>query len=178
VIRRPLLSFPTGVSLVLFAATSLVWARSYQYTDGVACEGPIDYRIQSRQGVIEAARIQFPLARQSKTAFRGFSGFYDDLEIASLAQLGASTQHTALGFQIWIHARNTLVRVDRLVVPDYACTLVFAVLPVFWMRRVARDKHLSDELQCLHCGYNLTGNTSGVCPECGTPVPKQVVWPF
>jgi len=20
---------------------------------------------------------------------------------------------------------------------------------------------------CLHCGYNLTGNTSGVCPECG-----------
>ena len=22
---------------------------------------------------------------------------------------------------------------------------------------------------CHHCGYNLTGNTSGVCPECGTP---------
>lgn len=23
---------------------------------------------------------------------------------------------------------------------------------------------------CAHCGYNLTGNTSGVCPECGTRV--------
>ena len=23
---------------------------------------------------------------------------------------------------------------------------------------------------CRHCSYNLTGNTSGVCPECGTPV--------
>jgi len=22
---------------------------------------------------------------------------------------------------------------------------------------------------CLHCGYDLTGNTSGVCSECGTP---------
>jgi hypothetical protein len=22
---------------------------------------------------------------------------------------------------------------------------------------------------CLKCGYNLAGNTSGVCPECGTP---------
>jgi uncharacterized paraquat-inducible protein A len=22
---------------------------------------------------------------------------------------------------------------------------------------------------CLGCGYNLTGNTSGVCPECGQP---------
>ena len=22
---------------------------------------------------------------------------------------------------------------------------------------------------CLKCGYNLTGNVSGICPECGTP---------
>jgi len=22
---------------------------------------------------------------------------------------------------------------------------------------------------CLHCGYSLAGNVSGVCPECGTP---------
>jgi uncharacterized RDD family membrane protein YckC len=24
---------------------------------------------------------------------------------------------------------------------------------------------------CLACGYNLIGNVSGVCPECGTPLP-------
>jgi hypothetical protein len=23
---------------------------------------------------------------------------------------------------------------------------------------------------CVRCGYDLTGNTSGVCPECGTPI--------
>lgn len=23
---------------------------------------------------------------------------------------------------------------------------------------------------CRHCGYDLTGNTSGVCPECGTTI--------
>ena len=23
---------------------------------------------------------------------------------------------------------------------------------------------------CQSCGYNLTGNVSGICPECGTPV--------
>jgi hypothetical protein len=24
---------------------------------------------------------------------------------------------------------------------------------------------------CISCGYNLTGNVSGICPECGTPLP-------
>lgn len=23
---------------------------------------------------------------------------------------------------------------------------------------------------CRHCSYNLTGNISGICPECGTPI--------
>ena len=26
--------------------------------------------------------------------------------------------------------------------------------------------------QCLKCDYNLTGNTSGVCPECGWKLPR------
>ena len=28
-------------------------------------------------------------------------------------------------------------------------------------------------LKCLTCGYDLTGNVSGVCPECGQPVPRE-----
>ena len=26
---------------------------------------------------------------------------------------------------------------------------------------------------CSRCRYDLTGNVSGVCPECGTPMPKD-----
>ncbi len=26
---------------------------------------------------------------------------------------------------------------------------------------------------CTHCGYDLTGNVSGICPECGKPVPVE-----
>ncbi len=26
---------------------------------------------------------------------------------------------------------------------------------------------------CLRCGYNLTGNVSGICPECGTVIARQ-----
>jgi hypothetical protein len=27
--------------------------------------------------------------------------------------------------------------------------------------------------RCVNCGYNLTGNVSGRCPECGTPIARQ-----
>lgn len=27
---------------------------------------------------------------------------------------------------------------------------------------------------CSRCGYDLTGNVSGVCPECGTPIATAV----
>jgi hypothetical protein len=28
---------------------------------------------------------------------------------------------------------------------------------------------------CPQCGYSLTGNVSGLCPECGTPIAQQAV---
>ena len=28
--------------------------------------------------------------------------------------------------------------------------------------------------QCLHCGYSLRGNVSGICPECGLPASLPV----
>jgi len=30
-----------------------------------------------------------------------------------------------------------------------------------------KKKFLDDSLHCKNCGYNLTGNISGTCPECG-----------
>ena len=36
----------------------------------------------------------------------------------------------------------------------------------------AGRRHTELAGRCRNCSYNLTFNTSGVCPECGTPVPK------
>jgi len=34
-----------------------------------------------------------------------------------------------------------------------------------------KRRHIRCEFQiCIHCSYNLTGNESGVCPECGTEI--------
>ena len=52
-------------------------------------------------------------------------------------------------------------------VPLWIPFLVVAIptATLFWLdRRFPRGR-------CSTCGYNLTGNVSGVCPECGTEVP-------
>jgi hypothetical protein len=45
-------------------------------------------------------------------------------------------------------------------------------------RRKRRLERLIAANICTKCRYNLTANTSGVCPECGTAVPKHDSRPF
>ena len=52
-----------------------------------------------------------------------------------------------------------------------------AVPPILWTtikirRELIASTRWNDDL-CRSCSYNLTGNTSGVCPECGNSVPKR-----
>jgi hypothetical protein len=53
------------------------------------------------------------------------------------------------------------------IVPHAYVAALFAILPVValrkWWRRPRRG-------MCPICRYDLTGNTSGVCPECGSSV--------
>ncbi len=52
---------------------------------------------------------------------------------------------------------------------------LFAVLYWYW-RPVANRTAVADigghAAVCRQCGYDLTGNVSGICPECGTPLPR------
>jgi hypothetical protein len=39
--------------------------------------------------------------------------------------------------------------------------------------RIRRRRAAVRSGRCRACGYNLFGNVSGICPECGTPVRKE-----
>jgi hypothetical protein len=54
-----------------------------------------------------------------------------------------------------------------------------AVLPLFWFTakyRQIRRRRLPGV--CHTCFYDLTGNTSGVCPECGTAISPRIAAAF
>lgn len=44
--------------------------------------------------------------------------------------------------------------------------------PVLTCAILDRGRYIPPPGEC-QCGYNLFGNVSGVCPECGSPVPSQ-----
>jgi hypothetical protein len=51
------------------------------------------------------------------------------------------------------------------------CGVAAIVTPVLWAAtRLPRKAAVKPKGVCEKCGYNLTGNASGVCPECGTKV--------
>jgi hypothetical protein len=59
-------------------------------------------------------------------------------------------------------------------VSDAWTIALFAALPIGRIAvkpiGILRRRHRSRTSRCTMCSYQLTGNTSGVCPECGTPV--------
>jgi hypothetical protein len=59
--------------------------------------------------------------------------------------------------------------VTELDVSHWLFFLLFAVpTALFWWR----DHRRTQPGHCQRCSYDLTGSTSGTCPECGSPVPK------
>ena len=52
----------------------------------------------------------------------------------------------------------------------FACPLT-ALPTALWIFSFARRRRLIRSGHCVVCGYNLTGNVSGKCPECGTVIP-------
>ncbi len=63
-----------------------------------------------------------------------------------------------------------------LVVPFWAM-VVAAALPAMVLLRQARRRWRTAKWlhtgRCVRCSYDLTGNTSGVCPECGTVMDRR-----
>jgi len=61
-----------------------------------------------------------------------------------------------------------------LFVADWLIPFLFGLYPLWaffrgpWRRRRRKAKGL-----CVRCGYDLTGNVTGVCPECGGPAPQS-----
>lgn len=61
--------------------------------------------------------------------------------------------------------------VGYITLPLWFPLLLFAAYPTSaFIRGPLRSRARRQRNQCILCGYNLTGNVSGVCPECGMAI--------
>jgi hypothetical protein len=63
------------------------------------------------------------------------------------------------------------VAIDSICFEPLVPMLILLLLPMLCLR----DFPLDLARRCATCDYNLKGNQSGICPECGTPVPDRGV---
>ena len=57
-----------------------------------------------------------------------------------------------------------------ITVPVWYVALLLAAYPIrSWLRERSLRKLRSANGRCMKCAYDLYGNVSGICPECGTP---------
>lgn len=68
--------------------------------------------------------------------------------------------------------RTVYMHIRRIHTPIWAVALLFAAYPLIALIQspARRRRYRSEHGLCIKCGYDLTGNVSGVCPECGTEI--------
>src|SRR6185437_5858848 len=71
------------------------------------------------------------------------------------------------------YSRNDSISQSIYQIPLWCVVVVSGAWPMSWACKRARRQFRRCKQMCVHCNYNLTGNTSGVCPECGTAVTNK-----
>ena len=195
--RRKLFNSFAAVSLVLFLATLTLWVRSFSVLENVAYAraGGAAVVVRSSRGVIYFDRrshwdYQLGWSWGRRLMGKGEQPFRWIYQTPSenVTVLGLGTIWGTV--RTWPGNRYPNVPTPRnlqdprwetdqyatICVPCWFAAFCFALSPACWLLSqypiTAAQKRRRG--LCGRCSYNLTGNTSGVCPECGTSIPTKL----
>ncbi|HSZ54996.1 MAG TPA: hypothetical protein VK797_05005 [Tepidisphaeraceae bacterium] len=169
--RRRLFAVASAISLLLFVGTVVLWVRSY-----AACDQLILYTRRSRIDLVSGLGI----LACSRTADLSHELVIPDSGWVYISNDPAPNRAwicpipLVWGFGYYVNRVKGVADPWRaLSVPYWAMALGSLIMPAAWLILSYRRWSCNRANHCPKCGYSLTGNTSGVCPECGTPVPQH-----
>jgi hypothetical protein len=159
-VRRRLLNLLTLASLVLCVAVCVLWVRSYSVEEGFFLTDEHNDSLYgaSYSGSVSAGynspfckmyRVQGPLNQWQYHSRPAGNRIFAWL----LGDVSAE----------W----NDYSR--EATVPYWMLVTALALRPAAVAARRRRSRLREHLRLCRSCGYDLTGNVSGVCPECGSP---------
>ena len=159
--RRRIFTLASAVSLFLCLLILCLWASTLGgewYASRDFEHGALDIRLYHRGITVLVQR----------TTYR--HPFNRHWSIERFMKYGGSSSDDVWGFNLSkTQAFDKSWDELKLGLPYWLLTAAFAILPWRWYSAHRRSKRLSEPSpSCKTCGYSLTGNTSGTCPECGT----------
>ena len=171
-IGRWIFNAAAAISLVLCVAVVALWVRSHWVVDRLNYSGYLrDVACASNRG-----RFIF-LVGEHYQAHPAYGGQYTRETIFDPGfSTGVSIRERPLawmGFFFSGRIAGPLGTGYLLILPDWLLCLALLVPPARWVWGWRRDR-LQRDGHCAKCGYDLAGNTSGICPECGTPIVSSV----
>jgi 4-amino-4-deoxy-L-arabinose transferase-like glycosyltransferase len=191
--KRRLLNLLTALSLLLCVAVVVVWVRSTsgremigwrtRYVGESAMHQTFRGLIWSRGDVVVAVNNYGHLDRRSgspmpRSDWQGTQFYHRRAEPDSLRVRSDDALLNWNGFCVDFTriARNgAAVGSGEVGAPAWFLAAVTLAGPALWTaKRLWRAKRLWSRRRrglCPSCAYDLTGNVSGVCPECGSTAP-------
>jgi hypothetical protein len=185
--KRRLLNLLTAGSMLILVALCVLWFRSYHRADqiywtgahrsGVVQPGERWIGVGWGRGVL-AASVWWPEPGQGAEPGRWRVYSEDDprrgfsYHRQFLRRRGTPETLWRMGFGVWgtdffDRGGAFLFGSRSFGVPFWCAGLAFAVAPAARLGRRMRARSRAAAGRCPACGYDLTANVSGVCPECG-----------
>jgi hypothetical protein len=160
--KRHLLNFLTGLSLLLCAATAVLWVRSHRvgsvfgYYADLADDGWYrDVHACSHAGRLTLVTLHSKFDDQLR---RGRFHAWDDPH-------PAQPRHELFGFGCF-HVQGREMGWTEIRAPYWSIAILAGIAPLFTVVRSVRRKRGRPANLCPRCGYDLRA-TPDRCPECG-----------
>jgi hypothetical protein len=184
-VTRRLLNFLTALSLLLCVAALAMWVRSYRHLDyfGRHIVDMERMKWSMWHAMSERGTVAFGYSWTTFDSTRLLEAYAQNYKPVS-GWYGGSGSPTAVpdrpsfwqsaGFDWrWTSERPVVVGIGTaslfsyLEFPYWLVASLAALLPTVRLWSIGRARRRVRRGHCPRCGYDLTGNVSGVCPECG-----------
>ena len=174
-LRRTIFNTLTVLSLLLIPATVGLWVRSYFCEDLVAIRSTYYViALESRENVtllLDNSNSGANIPTNIESNLCESVGAYPEYTNPNINVLGiisfwrVSNPPSVLGIYQYFYAIRS---------PHWFFALIFAILPTIWLFKWNERRKLGPNA-CPSCAYDLTGNTTGHCPECGAQLTNDSI---
>lgn len=162
---RRLFNFAASTSLLICLAMMVLWARSYWRDD--VFHWRTDHRGVRVSSACGRLAVIIEVEGQLWSDSYGYTEGHDPEQEKQFWPMNFS------GFA-WRSDCNVVGSYQSVLMPHAAIVIGLAIAPAVWLFVVRRHVGRSRMNVCRCCGYTLTGNISGVCPECGTKIQQAI----